>query len=187
MSPQTRILVVDDYAPFRETMRSMLSRHPELVVIAEASDGLEAVHKAEDLRPDLVLIDLNMPRLNGLEATRRIRKLSPNSKIILVSLESSIEFIQAALAAGGSRLRHKNRCRSSIMAGDRSGPAGSRVGISCVTPVSLSERAARKICPRIPPGRCQTRRLSFGSKQTNYAHWPSPQNELNSTVTISFC
>jgi DNA-binding NarL/FixJ family response regulator len=102
MSLRARVLVVDDCAPFRQTMRSLLSRHPELVVIAEASDGLEAVHKSEDLRPDLVVIDLNMPRLNGLEATRRIRKLSPNSKIILVSLESSIEFMQAALACGAA-------------------------------------------------------------------------------------
>jgi DNA-binding NarL/FixJ family response regulator len=80
----------------------MLSSHPELVVIAEASDGLEAVHKVEELRPDLIVLDLNMPSLSGLEATRRILKLFPRSKIIIVSLESSVDFMQAALCSGAA-------------------------------------------------------------------------------------
>jgi DNA-binding NarL/FixJ family response regulator len=80
----------------------MLSSQPELVVVAEASDGLEAVHKAEELRPDLIVLDLNMPNLSGLEATDRILKLLPKVKIIIASLESSVDFMQAALCSGAA-------------------------------------------------------------------------------------
>jgi DNA-binding NarL/FixJ family response regulator len=73
-----------------------------LLVVAEASDGLEAVRKAEELQPDLIVLDLNMPKLNGLEATRRICTLSPKSKIIIASLESSADFVWEALRSGAA-------------------------------------------------------------------------------------
>jgi DNA-binding NarL/FixJ family response regulator len=92
----------DDFAGFRDAICSMLSDCPDLLVVAEASDGLEAVRKAEELQPDLIVLDLIMPKLNGLEATRRIRKLSPTSKIIIVSLDSSDDFVQEALRAGAA-------------------------------------------------------------------------------------
>lgn len=78
-----RVLVVDDYEPFRRFVCSTLAKKPELQIVAEASDGLEAVHKAEELRPDLIVLDIGLPTLNGIEAARRIRKLSPNPKYFL--------------------------------------------------------------------------------------------------------
>ena len=95
-----RILVVDDYEPFRCFISSTLATQPRLRVISEASDGLEAVQKAHDLRPDLILLDIGLPHLNGIQAARRIRKLSPDSKILFVSMESSPDLVQAALEAG---------------------------------------------------------------------------------------
>jgi two-component system response regulator NreC len=95
-----RVLVVDDFAGFREVICSMLSIRPDLLVVAEASDGLEAVRKAADLQPDLIVLDFRMPKLNGLEAARRIVTLSPKSKIIIASLESSAEFAEEALRSG---------------------------------------------------------------------------------------
>ena len=94
------ILVVDDYQPWRQKICSMLQTRPELRVIAEAEDGLEAVQKAEELRPDLILLDIGMPTLNGIEAARRIRKLSPESKILFVSQESSADVVQEAFSLG---------------------------------------------------------------------------------------
>jgi DNA-binding NarL/FixJ family response regulator len=75
---------------------------PELLVVAEASDGLEAVRNAEELQPDLIVLDLRIPNLNGLEVTRLIRTLSPKSKIVIVSLESSADFEQEALRSGAA-------------------------------------------------------------------------------------
>jgi DNA-binding NarL/FixJ family response regulator len=95
-----RILVVDDHEPFRKFICLALGKRPELQVVGEASDGLEAVHKAEKLRPDLILLDIGLPSLNGIEAARRIRKLAPESKIAFLSQESSADVVQGALSVG---------------------------------------------------------------------------------------
>jgi DNA-binding NarL/FixJ family response regulator len=101
MSPSTfRVLLVDDYEPFRRFARSKLAEKPSLQIVGEASDGLEAVRRAEELKPDLILLDIGLPRLNGFEAARQIRELAPESKIIFVSQESSSDVVQAALALG---------------------------------------------------------------------------------------
>jgi CheY-like chemotaxis protein len=75
-----RILVVEDFAPFLRFISTTLATRRDLQVISEVSDGLEAVQKAEELKPDLILLDIGLPRLNGIEAARRIRKLVPESK-----------------------------------------------------------------------------------------------------------
>ena len=97
-----RVLVVEDYPPFRRFVCSILARNPELQVVGEAADGVEAVHKAEELRPDLIVLDIGLPSLNGLDAARRIRNLVPQSKIIFVSQESSPDIVQEALRLGAS-------------------------------------------------------------------------------------
>jgi DNA-binding NarL/FixJ family response regulator len=95
-----RVLVVEDYEPFRRFICSTLGERPELQVIGEASDGLEAVSKADELQPDLILLDIGLPTLNGIEAARRIRKLAPQSEILFVSQESSADIMQEALTLG---------------------------------------------------------------------------------------
>jgi DNA-binding NarL/FixJ family response regulator len=97
---KVRVLVVDDYEPFRRFICSTLVKKPELQIVGESSDGLEAVQKAEALQPDLIVLDFGLPKLNGIEAARQIRKLSPNSKILFLSQESSSDTAQEALALG---------------------------------------------------------------------------------------
>jgi DNA-binding NarL/FixJ family response regulator len=97
---KVRVLVVDDYEPFRRFICSALGKKPALQIVAEASDGLQAVHKSEELQPDLVLLDVGLPILNGIEAARQIRTLSPNSKILFLSQESSTDAAQEAFALG---------------------------------------------------------------------------------------
>ena len=95
-----RILLVDDYEPFRRFVRSTLRKRPSLQIIAEVSDGLEAIQQAEELKPDLILLDIGLPTLNGIEAAREIRKLAPESKIIFVTQESLADVVQEALSMG---------------------------------------------------------------------------------------
>jgi DNA-binding NarL/FixJ family response regulator len=94
------VLIVDDYEPWRRFVSSTLRRRPEFEVVGEVSDGLEAVEKAAELKPDLILLDVGLPKLNGIEAARRIRKLSPDSKILFVSQQSSFEVVEEALWVG---------------------------------------------------------------------------------------
>ena len=95
-----RILVVDDYEPFRRFICSTLEQRSGLQVVGEASDGLEAVQKAQELHPDLIVLDLGLPKLNGIEAVRQIRKRSPASKILIVSQESSVDIAHEAFDTG---------------------------------------------------------------------------------------
>jgi DNA-binding NarL/FixJ family response regulator len=95
-----RVLVVEDFAPFCQFVRSTLAERPDVQVIGEVADGLEAVQKAELLEPNLVLLDIGIPTLNGIEAARQISKLAPKSKIIFLSQESSCEVVQEALNVG---------------------------------------------------------------------------------------
>jgi len=95
-----RILMVDDFEPFRRLVRSTLQKMTGLKVVCEVSDGLEAVQKAQELLPDLILLDIGLPRLNGLEAARQIRKLAPESKILFLSVESDADVVQEAMSLG---------------------------------------------------------------------------------------
>jgi len=96
-----RVLVVDDFEPWRRFVRSALADEPELQIIAEATDGSMAVQKATESQPDLILLDIGLPVLNGIEAARRIRQLSPKSKILFVSEHRSIDVAKEAMRAGG--------------------------------------------------------------------------------------
>ena len=80
-----RVLVVDDYEPWRRFHCSMLKKHLEFQVIGEVSDGLEAVQQAQQLQPDLILLDIGLPSLNGIEAARQIIELLPASKILFIT------------------------------------------------------------------------------------------------------
>jgi len=97
---ELRVLVVEDYEPFRRFISSTLQTRPDLQIVGEMSDGLEAVLQVQQLRPELILLDVGLPTLNGIEAARRIRALSPNSKILFVTQESSAEVVQEAFRVG---------------------------------------------------------------------------------------
>jgi DNA-binding NarL/FixJ family response regulator len=95
-----RILVAEDHPLFRKGMISLLSSVPELAVVGEAATGEEAVTRSAELQPDVVLMDLQMPQLNGIEATRRILQESPNIRVLVVTLFEDDDSIFLALRAG---------------------------------------------------------------------------------------
>lgn len=97
-----RILVVDDFEPWRRFVSSTFQKQKDLEILLEVSDGLEAVYRSEDLLPDLVVLDIGLPTLNGIKAGQRIREVSPNSKILFLSEQNSPEIAEAALEAGGA-------------------------------------------------------------------------------------
>ena len=95
-----RVLVVDDYEPFRQFVCSTLQKKTGLLVVGEAANGMEAIHMAAKLHPDIIVLDIGLPLLNGIEAAQRIRAVSPLSKILFVSQESSTDIVQEALSFG---------------------------------------------------------------------------------------
>lgn len=99
MAP-VRVLVVEDFLPFRRFVCATLSKRPDLQIIDEASDGQQAVRKAEELMPDLILLDIGLPTLNGIAAAQQMHKLVPNAKIIFVTQESSSDVVEEALGTG---------------------------------------------------------------------------------------
>jgi two-component system response regulator NreC len=97
-----RVLVADDHTMVRKGLCSLLEAKPDIEVVGEAEDGREAVEKVEALLPDVVLMDITMPRLNGLEATRQIKRLFPKVKIVALTMYTNEEYIQQFLQAGAS-------------------------------------------------------------------------------------
>jgi DNA-binding NarL/FixJ family response regulator len=147
MFHSTRVLVVEDFAPFRQFIRSTLVERADLKVICEVADGLEAVQKAEELQPHLILLDIGLPTLNGINAARRIRKVSPTSKIIFVTQESSPDIAEEALASGGLGYVVKANAGSELMAAVeavRQGMLFVSVGVAGQRPAEVTDEQVPK-------------------------------------------
>jgi DNA-binding NarL/FixJ family response regulator len=115
MSVSIRILIADDYEGWRRLVCQLLRVRPELQAICEVSDGLEVVLKAEELKPDLIVLDIGLPTLNGIEAVRRIRKLVVESKIVFLSMDNSLDVVQGALRAGAQGYVYKARAHRELL------------------------------------------------------------------------
>lgn len=100
MNEKTRVMLVDDHALFREGLRMIVSSQPDMEVVGEASDGLEAAVKAEELKPDLILMDIQMPVCDGIEATRRIKKFLPEIIIVMLTVRDDEEKLFEAIKSG---------------------------------------------------------------------------------------
>jgi DNA-binding NarL/FixJ family response regulator len=121
-----RVLVVEDFEPFRKFITLTLAGVRDLQVIGEVSDGLAAVQKAVELKPDLILLDIGLPTLNGFEAARQIRKLVPESKIIFFTQESSADVVQEALSIGAWGYVTKSRAGTELLAAVEAVMSGKR-------------------------------------------------------------
>ena len=113
--PLSRILVVEDHESVRRFICSILRERPDFVVVGEAADGLDAIDQAGQLRPDLILLDIGLPKLNGLEAAKKIRIIAPEAKILFVSLESFPDMIHEAFRQGGWGYVHKLRAQLDLL------------------------------------------------------------------------
>ncbi len=110
-----RVLLADDHTILREGLRALLDAAPEIMVIGEAADGHEAVQMTNQLLPDVVLIDLSMPRMNGTEAIELIRKRNPSIKIIALTVHRTEEYVRATLDAGANGYVLKDDTRNELI------------------------------------------------------------------------
>ncbi len=109
------VLLVDDHRLLREGIKSLLEKAPDIEVVGEASEGGEAVAKAQQLCPDIVLMDITMPGMNGLEATRQIKALRPATKVLILSMHESNQYISQFLRSGASGYVLKDSAASELV------------------------------------------------------------------------
>ena len=109
------VLLVDDFVQFRVAVSALLTKKPELQIVAEASDGIEAVEKSRQLQPDVILLDIGLPKLNGVAAAQQIREVSPQSKIIFVTQETSADIMKEAIRSGGMGYVVKTKVESELL------------------------------------------------------------------------
>ena len=121
-----RILVVDDYEPWHRFVDTVLQPEPEFQIVGKASDGLMAVEKAKELQPDLILLDIGLPQVHGIEAARRIRKVAPSCKILFVSENRLPEIVEEALSTGAGGYVVKSDAGSQLLPATKSVLAGKR-------------------------------------------------------------
>jgi CheY-like chemotaxis protein len=111
----TRVLIAEDFEPFRRFLCATLQKIPHLRIVAEVADGLEAIQKAQELQPDLLLLDVGLPGISGIEVVRHTRKISPATKILIVSQESSADVVEEAFRAGAGGYVVKTDARRELL------------------------------------------------------------------------
>ncbi len=119
-----RILIADDHALIRNGLRMLLGTHADLEVVGEAADGIEALERTRQLRPDVLVIDVAMPRMNGLEAAQLVRDVVPETRVVMLSMFEKESFARQALQAGASGYVLKGASSSDIVAAIRAVYAG---------------------------------------------------------------
>jgi two-component system response regulator NreC len=126
MREKRRIVIAEDHTILREGLRALLSSQEDLQVVGEAGDGREAIRQVENLAPDLILMDLSMPKMNGVEAIREIRKRIPQTRILALTVHKTEEFILEVLQAGADGYIPKDASSNELMMAIRSVLMGKR-------------------------------------------------------------
>jgi len=119
MSSKYRIVIAEDHTILREGLRALLSSNPDFEVVGEAQDGREAIRCVEKLKPNLILTDLSMPRMNGMDAIREIRRRAPETKILVLTVHRTEEYILATLKAGADGYLLKETTHGELLAAVR--------------------------------------------------------------------
>ncbi|MBS3907591.1 MAG: response regulator transcription factor [Syntrophaceae bacterium] len=115
MNPKYRIVIAEDHTILREGLKSLLASYSEYEIVGEAGDGWETIRSVQKMKPDLFLTDLSMPRMNGMEAIREIKKISPISKVLVLTVHKAEEYVLGAFQAGADGYLLKDSTRAELM------------------------------------------------------------------------
>jgi len=135
----TRVLLADDHPLIRSGLRALLEREGEFKVVAEASDGYEAIERALEYKPDLILMDVGMPRLNGTDAAQHISEKLPNTRIIIVSMHSDESYVLRALKAGARGYLLKASPEADVLAAARAVASGNAYFSPAITRILVED------------------------------------------------
>jgi DNA-binding NarL/FixJ family response regulator len=147
-----RVLLAEDHAVVREGTRQMLEREQDITVVGEATDGFEVVAMAASVSPDVILLDLSMPRMNGIEATRRIRAAQPATHVLILSAYDDEDYVVAAIEAGAAGYLLKTAHASDVIAAIRA-VAGGHVVLDPKVALHVIARHADPVEPDQPTSR----------------------------------
>lgn len=117
MADKTRILIIDDHPLFRLGLKSIIARNPDYDIVGEAGNGREALPLVEESNPDLVIVDISLPDVSGIDLTRQIRELVPNTRVLIVSMHAKPEYITEAFQAGATGYVTKESAESRLLQG----------------------------------------------------------------------
>jgi DNA-binding NarL/FixJ family response regulator len=136
---QSTILLVDDHPVFRQGLRHLLEKEKDLEVVGEAGDGQESIGKVRELSPDIVVVDINMPNLDGIEATRQILSESPDTRVVALSVHSSKRFVRDMFQAGAAGYILKESIPEEMIKGIRAVLAGNVYLSQSISDVVVSD------------------------------------------------
>jgi two-component system response regulator NreC len=145
MTHKIRVLVADDHTLLRNGIRALLDEQPDMTMVAEAEDGREAVRLAHKHRPDVVLMDISMPLLNGLEATRQIKHDHPEVNVLILTMYDHEEYFRQVLEVGASGYLIKRAAASDLVAAIRSVYRGEAVLSPCITRMLLEDYLRKEV------------------------------------------
>jgi len=146
---KTRILLADDHAVLRAGLRLLLDAQPDLTTVGEASDGLEALERATALQPDIILLDLTMPRLSGLAALRELRQRAPDARILVLTMHADQEYLREALSQGAAGYVLKQAADQELLAALRAVARG-EVYVHSIMAKGLVESLLDQARPALP-------------------------------------
>ena len=127
MKQKATVLIADDHALLRESMRDLIERQDDMVVVGEACDGEEAVRLSSDLKPDIAVMDIVMPKLNGIEASKEIKRVSPGTAILILTAYDDVQYVLGLLEAGAAGYLLKSARGQDVVAAIRAVRAGESV------------------------------------------------------------
>src|SRR5919106_2298202 len=139
MSPRLRILLADDHTVVRQVLRKVLEERPDWEVVAEAGDGREAVRLAEQHKPDVAILDVAMPLLNGIETTRQIARRLPNTRVLVLSMHADEAYVTQILQAGATGYLLKDSADVDLIQAVAAGAKGTSVFSPPIARVMLDD------------------------------------------------